>query len=271
MASFLDSATEIAREAGSLLAGFFERRVSYELKGDFDLVTIADRTSEKLIVERLRAQFPSHGILAEEGNSHESSSEYRWYVDPLDGTTNFAHGYPMYNVTLGLEKAGEMIAGVIFDPNRNELFSCEKGGGALLNGSPIRVSRTAKVDESLFSTGFPSRRRHLDVNIHFYYQLAMSSHGVRRGGAAAIDLAYVACGRLDGFWEFGLSPWDMAAGKLLVAEAGGICTDMKGGAHNLSGPHILADNGLIHGEVLELFSAIFRRQYPHPMPEMQRE
>jgi myo-inositol-1(or 4)-monophosphatase len=146
------------------------------------------------------------------------------------------------------------------------LFACEKGGGAFLNGRAIRVSGTGKVDESLFSTGFPSRRRHLDVNIHFYYQLAMSSHGVRRGGAAAIDLAY---GRLDGFWEFGLSPWDMAAGKLLVAEAGGVCTDMKGGAHDLRGQHILTDNGLIHEEVVALFAEIFRGENPHAMPSVQ--
>src|ERR1035438_10339739 len=265
MTDYLECAIEIAQQAGSLLRYYFERHVRFELKGDFDLVTEADRASEKLIVDSLKARFPDHGILAEEGSGHESSSEYRWYVDPLDGTTNFAHGYPVYNVTLGVEKAGELIAGVIFDPNRNELFSCEKGGGSFLNGAKTGVSRAAKLDESLFCTGFPSRRRHLDVNIHFYHQLAMASHGVRRGGAAAIDLAYVACGRLDGFWEFGLSPWDMAAGKLLVAEAGGVCTDMKGAPHHLRAPHILTDNGLIHAEVLGLFGAIFRGEYPHAM------
>src|SRR5277367_3853936 len=148
MESFLESAIEIAHEAGSLLQYYFERRVRFELKGDFDLVTEADRASEKLIVERLKARFPEHGILAEEGSGHESRSEYRWYVDPLDGTTNFAHGYPVYNVTLGLEKAGEMIAGVIFDPSRDELFSCEKGGGAFLNGMRIHVSKSPKLEES---------------------------------------------------------------------------------------------------------------------------
>ncbi len=220
MADFLESAIEIALQAGALLRYYFERHVRFELKGDFDLVTEADRASEKLIVEKLTARFPDHGIVAEEGSGHDSPSEYRWYVDPLDGTTNFAHGYPIYNVTLALEKAGELIAGVIFDPNRDELFTCEKGGGAFLNGSRIHVSRVAKLDECLFCTGFPSRRWHLDVNIHFYYQLAMATHGVRRGGAAAIDLAYVACGRLDGFWGIRSQPWDMAAGKLLVEEAG---------------------------------------------------
>lgn len=266
MADFLECATEIAHRAGSLLRYYFERHVRFELKGDFDLVTEADRASEKLIVEELTKRFPDHGIVAEEGSGHESPSEYRWYVDPLDGTTNFAHAYPVYNVTLALEKAGELIAGVVFDPMRGELFTCEKGGGAFLNGSRIHVSRTPRMNESLFSTGFPSRRRHLDVNIHFYHQLAMASHGVRRGGAAAIDLAYVACGRLDGYWEFGLSPWDMAAGKLLVAEAGGICRDMKNGPHRLTSPHIMADNGAIHDEVTTLFSEIFRGEYRHPMP-----
>ena len=226
MSSFVESAVEIALQAGSLLQYYFERRVRFELKGDFDLVTEADRASEKLVVDRLKALFPGHAIVAEEGSGHESSSEYRWYVDPLDGTTNFAHSYPVYNVTLALERAGELIAGVIFDPTRDELFTCEKGSGAFLNGHRIRVSVTGKLNDSLFSTGFPSRRRHQDVNIHFYHQLAMASHGVRRGGSAAIDLAYVACGRLDGYWEFGLSPWDMAAGQLLVEEAGGSCRDM---------------------------------------------
>ncbi len=271
MAEFLESAIEIARHAGSLLRYYFERHVRIELKGQFDLVTEADRASEKLIVESLNARYPGHSVLAEEGSGHESSSEYRWYVDPLDGTTNFAHGYPVWNVTLAIEKAGELIAGVIFDPNRDELFTCEKGGGAFLNGGPIRVSRTARLEDSLFSTGFPSRRRHLDVNIHFYHQLAMASHGVRRGGAAAIDLAYVACGRLDGYWEFGLSPWDMAAGKLLVQEAGGIIRDMKDASHRLTSRHIFADNGAIHAETIALFSEIFRGRYRHPMREIREE
>jgi myo-inositol-1(or 4)-monophosphatase len=266
MSEFLESAVEIALSAGSLLRHYFERRVRFELKGEYDLVTEADRASEKLVVESLKARYPAHSILAEEGSGHESASAYRWYVDPLDGTTNFAHGYPVWNVTLAIEKDGELIAGVIFDPSRDELFTCEKGSGAFLNGARIRVSRTAKLDDSLFSTGFPSRRRHLSVNIHFYHQLAMASHGVRRGGAAALDLAYVACGRLDGFWEFGLSPWDMAAGKLLVSEAGGTVRDMHDAAHQLSSAHIMADNGLIHGEVVELFSRIFRGEYPYAMP-----
>ena len=229
MASFVESAIEIAHQAGSLLQHYFERHVAFELKGDFDLVTEADRASEKLVVERLSALFPDHAIVAEEGGGHESASEYRWYVDPLDGTTNFAHGYPVYNVTLGDREGRGIDRGRDLRPDARRVVRLRKGRRARSStaaGSTFR--RPRKLDESLFSTGFPSRRRHRDVNIYFYYQLAMATHGVRRGGAAAIDLAYVACGRLDGFWEFGLSPWDMAAGKLLVTEAGGVCTDMTG-------------------------------------------
>src|SRR5580692_4903842 len=238
MASYVDISGEIAREAGALLATYFERRIGFELKGEFDLVTEADRASERLVIERLRSHFPTHSIVAEEGGGHTGSSEYCWYVDPLDGTTNFAHGFPIFNVTLALEQAGELIAGVIFDPTRNEMFSSERGGGAYLNNRRIRVSKVAR--------GFPSLKRHDNVNVHFYYQLAMVTHGVRRAGSAALDLAYVASGRLDAFWEFGLKPWDMAAGILLVGEAGGKCSDMRGGPVALRNPHLLADNGTIH-------------------------
>jgi myo-inositol-1(or 4)-monophosphatase len=219
-------------------------------------------------VERLRNHFPSHGIVAEEGGGHESPSEYRWYVDPLDGTTNFAHGFPVFNVTLALEKAGEVICGVIFDPTRQEMFAAEKGGGAYLNNRRIHVSKCERMADSLVGTGFPSRKRHLNINIHFYYQLAMLTHGVRRAGAAAIDLAYVACGRLDAFWEFKLNPWDMAAGSLLVTEAGGRISDMKDGSEVIHGPHLLADNGLLHSEILALFAEVFAGQVRHRMPEI---
>ncbi|HVW87169.1 MAG TPA: inositol monophosphatase family protein [Bryobacteraceae bacterium] len=268
MNSFVETAAEIAQDAGSLLRYYFERRVSFEMKGEFDLVTEADRASEKLVVERLKKHFPDHGIVAEEGGGHESPSDYRWYVDPLDGTTNFAHSYPVWNVTLALEKAGELIAGVIFDPNRNELFSCEKGGGAFLNGRRIHVSKATRVADSLMSTGFPNHNRTVNPNIHFFHELAMSAHGVRRCGSAAIDLADVASGRLDAFWEIGLSPWDMAAGILLVQEAGGICTDMKGGPHHLRSPHILTDNGRIHDEMVALFGRVWRGDFPHAMPNL---
>jgi myo-inositol-1(or 4)-monophosphatase len=266
----LETAVEIAREAGALLAHYFERRVPFELKGEFDLVTEADRASERLVVERLRSHFPSHTIVAEEGGGHESASEYRWYVDPLDGTTNFAHGFPMFNVTLGLARAGEVIAGVIYDPVRQEMFAAERGAGAYLNNRRIHVSGSKQLSDSLASTGFPSRKRHHNVNIHFYYQLAMASHGVRRTGSAAIDLAYVASGRLDFFWEFGLKPWDMAAGTLLVEEAGGRVSDMRGAAHTVAGSeHLLADNGALHEQVLAMFEKIFAGRFPVEMPAIR--
>lgn len=266
MPSFVESAAAIAHEAGSLLRYYFERRVRFEMKGEFDLVTEADRASEKHVVERLKALFPDHGVVAEEGSGYERASGYRWYVDPLDGTTNFAHGYPVWNVTLALEKDGELIAGVVFDPNRDELFTAERGAGAFLNGRRIGVTRAARVADCLLSTGFPNHNRHTNPNIHFFHEMAMTAHGVRRGGSAAVDLAYVACGRLDAFWEIGLSPWDMAAGILLVEEAGGTCSEMHGGRHHLKSPHILADNKLVHEELVGIFQSIFHGAVPHAMP-----
>ena len=266
---YLEAASEIAREAGALLVGQFERRIAVELKGEFDLVTEADRASEKLVIERLRTYFPAHSIVAEEGGGRQGSSDYRWYVDPLDGTTNFAHNFPMFNVTMGLECAGEIVAGVIYDPLRQEMFEAERGGGAYLNHRRIRVSDVQRLADSLGCTGFPNRKRDGNINIHFYYQLAMASHGVRRTGSAALDLAYVACGRLDLFWEFGLRAWDMAAGTLLVREAGGRISDMKGEPHSVaSSPHVLADNGALHEEAVSLFGEIFRGEFRVPIPRV---
>jgi myo-inositol-1(or 4)-monophosphatase len=266
---YLETAVDIAREAGALLANYFERRVAFESKGEFDLITEADRASEKLVVERLRSHFPSHAIVAEEGGGIETASEFRWFVDPLDGTTNFAHSFPMFNVTLGLERAGEMLAGVVYDPIRQEIFAAERGAGAYLNNRRIHVSKTKRLCEALGSNGFPSRKRHHNVNIHFYFQTAMASHGVRRTGSAAIDLAYVACGRLDAFWEFGLKPWDMAAGTLLVSEAGGRVSDMHGGAHSVTkSEHLLTDNGAIHDEIIALFGEVFAGRAPAAMPSL---
>jgi len=275
VASFLETAVEIAREAAGLIADSLERRSSerreagkgFELKGEHDLVTETDRASERLIFDRLHSRYPTHAIAAEEGSEAAGSSEYRWHIDPLDGTTNFAHGFPFFNVSIGLEKAGEIIAGVIVDPMRNEIFTAEAGAGAYLNFRRIHVSSTAAIDDSLAGTGFPSRNRHKDVNVHFYYQLAMLSHGVRRAGAAALDFAYVACGRLDLFWEFSLKPWDMAAGTLLVREAGGVVTDMRGAPFHLRSPHVLADNGLLHEETIGLFGEIFAGKYRTPLPQ----
>jgi myo-inositol-1(or 4)-monophosphatase len=266
VSEFTDKAAAIAREAGSVISKLAARKIGFELKGTHDLVTEADRASEHLIVERLRQHFPSHAVVAEEGSGHEGSSEYRWYVDPLDGTTNFAHGFPVYNVTLGLERAGELIAGVIYDPTRDEMFVAERGGGAFLNGERIHVSKTERLEDSLCATGFPSRKRHQNINVHFYYQFAMQTHGVRRAGAAAIDLAYTACGRLDFFWEFTLNPWDMAAGVLLVREAGGTCSGMQGEPFDVRGPHVLATNGVLHQPVLDMMARIYKGDFPVPLP-----
>ncbi|MBV9404566.1 MAG: inositol monophosphatase [Acidobacteriaceae bacterium] len=264
MDSFLDAAIDIAREAGQVLLA--HRGVGFELKGDYDLVTAADRASEQLIIRRLQERFPRHGIFAEEGGRAELQSELRWYIDPLDGTTNFAHGYPAWNVTLALARRGEVIAGVVYDPLNRELFAAERGAGARLNGARIHVSVNPVLNDALVATGFPSRKRHQNVNIHFYYQLAMVTHGVRRGGSAALDLAYTACGRLEAFWEFGLNPWDMAAGTLLVEEAGGKTSGMRREPLDVHGRYVLADNGLIHEEILEVFAEIFQGRYRHEMP-----
>jgi myo-inositol-1(or 4)-monophosphatase len=269
MSDYVEWASEVAREAGALLVRYYERRVRVEYKagkGDVDVVTEADRASEKYIVERIRARFPEHAIVAEEGGGRESGSPFRWYVDPLDGTTNFAHSFPQFCISLALEKDGRIVAGVVFDPLRDELFAAEHGGGAFLNQRPIRVSAVAALAESLLATGFPSRKRHQNSNIHFYHQVTLASHGVRRPGSAALDLCYVACGRLEGFWEFNLSPWDTAAGWLLVEEAGGRATDMHGAAFRLPTGSIAASNGLIHGQLIEAFARVFRGEYLEPLP-----
>ncbi|MBV8903820.1 MAG: inositol monophosphatase [Acidobacteriia bacterium] len=269
MGTYVDAAIEIAREAGQVLLA--HRGVDFELKGEHDLVTAADRASEQLVIKRLKERFPAHGIVAEEGGRAEMHAPMRWYVDPLDGTTNFAHDFPMWNVTLALAKNEEVIAGVVYDPLNRELFAAEHGAGARLNGAPMHVSKARSLNEALVATGFPSRRRHQNVNIHFYYQLAMETHGVRRGGSAAIDLAYTACGRLEAFWEFGLNPWDMAAGTLLVQEAGGTVSGMRGEPLDLHGRYVLADNGAIHDEIVSLFEDIFEGRYRHEMPGLPAE
>src|SRR5215510_1373210 len=253
---FLTPMQELARDAGSLLMSFFGK-VSIEYKGDVDLVTQADRAAEKMIVERIRKQWPDHDLIGEEGSRRETGSDYRWYVDPLDGTTNFAHGYPVFCVSLALQYRGERIAGVVYDPSRDEMFAAEKGRGSFLNGRPIHVSNVAHLKESLVATGFPSHKRHKNPNIHFYHQITLRSHGVRRAGSAALDLCYVACGRFDAFWEFKLNPWDTAAGVLLVAEAGGKITNFTGGPFSIDSAEVLATNSLVHGEMLKEFDKIF--------------
>ncbi len=258
--------SEIAREAGALLIDYFRRRIGFEYKGDVDLVTEADRASEKLITQRIRSQWPDHDLIGEEGARRESNSDYRWYVDPLDGTTNFAHGFPVFCVSLGLEHRGELVAGVVYDPTRDELFAAEKGSGAWLNQERMHVSQTKELSESLVATGFPSHKRHKNPNIYFYHQITLRSHGVRRAGSAALDLCNVAAGRLDGFWEFNLNPWDTSAGVVLVREAGGMVTRFDGSAFTIDSRETVASNGLIHQELLEEFQAIFAGRGLEPLP-----
>ena len=266
---FLPRMSEIAREAGALLMGYFRQHVKVEYKGDADLVTVADRSSEILIRERLRQHWPTHDILGEEGGLQDTGSDYRWYVDPLDGTTNFAHGFPVFCVSMGLDYKGSRIAGVIYDPTRDELFAAEQGSGAYLNQQRIHVSKTAKLSECLLGTGFPSHKRHQNPNIFFYHQLTLHTHGVRRAGSAALDLCCVACGRYDGFWEFNLNPWDTAAGVLIVQEAGGMVTDFKGGPFQLHSRETMASNGLVHPALLNEFEQILSGQDLEPLPDLQ--
>jgi myo-inositol-1(or 4)-monophosphatase len=272
---WVPKASAIAQEAGARLREFFAQGVETEYKGDVDLVTVADRTVEKLIRTRLGEVFPEHGVYGEEGTRERMEGEFRWYVDPLDGTTNFAHGFPQFCVSMGLEQRmqgstapsdGTLVAGVIYDPMRDELYTAERGKGAWLNGKPIHVSQIPVLAEALVSTGFPSRKRHENPNIHFYHEFTLRSHGVRRAGSAALDLAFVASGRLEAFWEFNLNPWDTAAGILLVEEAGGQVTDFAGAPFKLDSREVLASNGRIHGELVGLFTDMFAGRNLSPIP-----
>jgi myo-inositol-1(or 4)-monophosphatase len=252
----------IAREAGALLLQYFHQGLKIEYKGDADLVTAADRASEALIRERISKQFPTHDVLGEEQGLNDQGSDFRWYVDPLDGTTNFAHGYPVFCVSMALEhrpqsEVGTRIAGVVYDPTRDELFTAEHGKGAVLNGKAIQVSKATQLKESLVATGFPSHKRHKNPNIHFYHQITLRTHGVRRAGSAALDLCNVASGRFEGFWEFNLNPWDTAAGVLIVEEAGGRASRFDGSAFLIDSRETLASNGLIHEALLHEFQEIF--------------
>lgn len=257
----------IAREAGALLLNYFARRVEVQYKGDVDLVTVADREAERLIIDRIRARWPRHDVIGEEGTRYESGSDFRWYVDPLDGTTNFAHSFPIFCISIGLEHQGELIAGVIYDPMRDELFAAERGKGAYLNQRRMKVSQIANLSEALVATGFPSHKRHKNPNIHFYHQITLRTHGVRRAGSAALDLAYVAAGRVDGFWEFNLNAWDVAAGVLLVNEAGGRVTRFDGQPFSMKDTsEVLASNMLLHAELMRQFDEIFAGRGLEPLP-----
>jgi myo-inositol-1(or 4)-monophosphatase len=264
---YVPAIASIAREAGALLMEYFDQNIKIEYKGEADLVTAADRKSEALIRERIRSLWPEHDVMGEEEGLRDTGSEYRWYVDPLDGTTNFAHGFPVFCVSMALEHKGKMIAGVCYDPTRDELFSAELGKGAYLNDRPIHVSKISKLSESLLGTGFPSHKRHKNPNIFFYHQITLRTHGVRRAGSAALDLCCVACGRFDGFWEFNLNPWDTAAGVLIVEEAGGRVTDFPGGQFQLNSRETLASNGLLHHVLLHEFEQIFSGRGLEPLPD----
>lgn len=256
---FLEVAVETAIEAGGILLSEFDHPAKISYKGEVDLVTQADRRSEEAIVGRLRAYFPKHSIVAEEGSGQEGDARYRWIVDPLDGTTNFAHGYPCFAVSIGFEEAGELQVGVIYQPITKELFTTSRGEGAYLNEKRIRVSSIDHLSTSLLATGFPSTKRARNPNIHYYWNFTLRSHGVRRDGSAALDLASVACGRFDGFWEFGLHPWDTAAGVLLVREAGGVVTTLSGQPYRPGDNETLASNGRIHAELRQASAEIQQR------------
>jgi myo-inositol-1(or 4)-monophosphatase len=263
--NYLAAAIAIAKEAGQILREEYALPPDIHYKGDVDLVTQADKRSEKAVVAGLSRQFPEHSIVAEEGTGHERSAEFRWYVDPLDGTTNFAHKYPCFAVSIALAQNNVVLAGVVYNPIYEELFAAARGEGATLNGKKISVSKVTTLSTSLLCTGFPVHKRRANPNIHYYYDFTMRSHGVRRDGSAALDLASVAAGRFDGFWEFGLKSWDTGAGVLLVQEAGGAISDFEGQPYELGGPVVLATNGLIHEEMRTTALAISQRDPSAPL------
>lgn len=251
----LELAIRAAREAGELLRANMGRDFEVRKKGPIDLVTEVDLASEKLIKGLIATHYPRHRILGEETGTSGSGSdaEHLWIVDPLDGTTNYAHGYPCFSVSIGVELRGEMVVGVIYDPTRDEMFVAERGAGATLNNRRIRVSDTAPLDQAMLVTGFPySISAQEFTNLEHFKNFAVRAQAIRRDGSAALDFCYVACGRFDGFWELALSPWDMAAGTLIVAEAGGTVTAFEGRPFDVHRPEVVASNGRIHGEMLDV-------------------
>ena len=242
-------AIDVALEAGKYLKQSIGniKKVEMKLGQETNLVTEIDKNSEELIIGMIRKEYPDHDFLAEESGSHDRKSEYRWIIDPLDGTLNFTHGVPLYSVSIAVEYRGEIVAGVVYEPNLGELFTAEKGKGAFLNQRPISVSKVDRLIESMLVTGFPyTIRDNPDNAVQHFVNMLMKAQGIRRLGSAAADLSYVACGRFEGFWEVSLSPWDMAAGVLLVQEAGGRFTDFHGSASSVYGKQVLATNGLVH-------------------------
>jgi myo-inositol-1(or 4)-monophosphatase len=253
-------AIEASQAAGRVLMSFAEGGFTVQRKNPIDLVTDADHAAEQCIIDYIRRHFPTHETLAEErGATAHGPSRYRWIIDPLDGTTNFAHGFPVYAISIGVECDGQVIIGVVYDPSRDELFTAEAGGGAYLSGKLISVSQTPRLGEALTVTGFAyDIRETANNNLDHFVRFALTAQGVRRTGSAALDLCYVAAGRFDGFWEVKLNPWDMAAGVLIVREAGGCITDLHGNAHSIYQPELLASNGRIHDEMLDVIRVNLR-------------
>jgi myo-inositol-1(or 4)-monophosphatase len=253
MNEYMVTARKAAVLAGQLLRDNLGGKRTIAFKGDINLVTEMDTRAERVVVETLLHAFPDHGILSEEEATIEKESPFRWIIDPLDGTTNYAHGYPCFAVSLALESAGEVIAGVVYDPMREELFSAAKGQGAHLNGQRIKVSTTESLIQSLLATGFPYDRCTSEKNnLNYFNELLLASQEVRRDGSAALDLCSVAAGRFDGFWELKLKPWDVAAGSLIVREAGGTVSDFRGMRSSIHDQEIVASNGMIHSKMLTI-------------------
>ena len=253
----LNFATQIAREAGNLLVQRLGT-AKVSTKGDINLVTEADIAAENLIIERIRSHYPQHGILAEESGEAVlvggKRSEWKWVIDPLDGTTNYAHGYPCFCVSIGVEHEGELTIGVVYDPMRDEMFAAERGQGATLNDRRIRVSSVEELSGAMLCTGFPYNVRERPDFAREFTKFTMEAQAVRRDGSAALDLAYVACGRFDGFWENGLSPWDIAAGALLISEARGRVTNFNDQSVDIYNEQVLATNGLIHDAMMRVLN-----------------
>jgi len=256
---FLEQAKEVgiraATEGGALLMKHFGGRRKITYKGEINLVTEVDHLSEEKILRIIKQEFPSHHLLTEEREEHKGTSPYRWLIDPLDGTTNYAHGYPCFCISLALEKEGEILVGIIYNPVLEELFTAIRGKGAYLNRKRIRVSRTQELGQSLLATGFPYDIRESSVNnLNHFNHFAVTAQAIRRAGSAALDLSYVAMGRFDGFWELKLKPWDVAGGSLLVVEAGGMVSDFSGRTFNIHAKEILASNGKIHQEMIKVLA-----------------
>jgi myo-inositol-1(or 4)-monophosphatase len=254
----LNFVIQTARDAGGVLIDRLGRAL-VSSKGAIDLVTEADLAAEKLIIERIKSHYPRHAILAEEsGASDETAggkSDWKWIIDPLDGTTNYAHGYPCFCVSIAVEHAGAIEIGVVYDPTRDEMFAAERGQGATLNERPMRVSKVDELNSAMLCTGFPYNVRERPNFARDFVNFTMNAQAVRRDGSAALDLAYLACGRFDGFWEDGLNPWDVAAGILLIEEAGGRVTDYRGAPLDIYTPKVLATNGLVHDAMMRLLNS----------------